>query len=323
MSKTVLGSGDLLFEPVIGWEKMPPGWSFVDVAGVAVDSRDNVFVFNRGEHPVIVFDRDGNFLRSFGEGRFSGRMHGIHVAPDDSVYCVDDGLHTVQQFSADGRLLTTLGTPNRPSAKWQGEPFNRPTHVAVSVRTGNIYVTDGYGNCRVHKFAPDGRHLMSWGEPGVDAGQFIRPHNVLIDREDNVYVADRENHRIQVFDANGKFISMWNNIHRPDGIALDAHDNFYVGELNGIEGVDDCPGLGHRVSVYNLRGELQTRFGDPEEGEGPTQFIAPHGVAVDSQGSLYVGDVAYTIRGRKLNPPRELKCLRKFRRATSTNPRAR
>jgi DNA-binding beta-propeller fold protein YncE len=186
--------------------------------------------------------------------------------------------------------------------------------VAVSRRTAHLYVSDGYGNSRIHKFTPDGRHVLSWGEPGIDAGQFIRPHNVVIDKDDFVYIADREAHRIQVFDANGKFVTMWNNIHRPDGIALDEEGNFFIGELNGMGGVDDAPGLGHRVSVYNLKGQMQTRFGDSEEGEGPGQFIAPHGVAVDSRGDLYVGDVAYTIRGRHLTPPRYLRCFRKFRR---------
>jgi DNA-binding beta-propeller fold protein YncE len=309
-----LGSGELLFEPVEGWEKLPEGWSFIDVAGVAVDARDNVYVFNRGEHPVAVFDRDGRLLRSFGEGLFSQRPHGIHTGPDDSVYCVDDGLHTIQKFTLEGKLLMTLGSPNQPAPKWQGKPFNRPTHVAVSRVTGHLYVSDGYGNSRIHKFTPDGRHVLSWGEPGIDPGQFIRPHNVVVDKDDHVYIADREAHRIQVFDANGKFITMWNNIHRPDGICLDAEGNFFIGELNGMPGVDDAPGLGHRVSIYDLRGQLRTRFGDPEEGEGPGQFIAPHGVAVDSHGDLYVGDVAYTIRGRHLTPPRSLKCFRKFRR---------
>ena len=140
---------------------------------------------------------------------------------------------------------------------------------------------------------------------------FIDVAGVAVDGKD---VADREAHRIQVFDANGSFITMWNNIHRPDGICLDAEGNFFIGELNGMPGVDDAPGLGHRVSVYNLQGRLQTRFGEPEEGEGPGQFIAPHGVAVDSHGDLYVGDVAFTIRGRHMNPPRHLRCFRKFRR---------
>jgi DNA-binding beta-propeller fold protein YncE len=308
----ILGSGMVRFEPVENWEQLPDGWSFIDVAGVAVDSKDNVYVLNRSEHPVIVFDKDGNFLRSIGEGMFSDRTHGIHIGPDDTLYCVDDGLHTVQQFAADGKRGLVLGTERQPAVKWAGKPFNRPTHAAVSPKTGYLYVTDGYGNSRVHKFAPDGRPVLSWGEPGIDPGQFIRPHNVAIDQDDNIYIADRENHRIQVFDANGKFLSMWNNIHRPDGICLDNEGHLFIGELNGMSGVDDAPGLGHRVSVYTLEGTLVTRFGDPQEGEGPGQFIAPHGVAVDSRGDLYVGDVAYTIRGRHLHPPRQLKCLRKF-----------
>ena len=310
----ILGTGHLRYEPVIDWEKLPQGWSFIDVAGVAVDSHDNVYVLNRSDHPVIVFDRDGNFLRSWGEGVFSDRTHGIYVGPEDNVYCVDDGLHTVRKFTSEGKLLLTLGTESQPAPKWAGTPFNRPTHVAVSPITGNLYVSDGYGNSRVHIFSPDGRPVHSWGEPGIDPGQFIRPHNVAIDKEDQVYVADRENHRIQVFDAKGNYLTMWNNIHRPDGICLDEEGYLYIGELNGMSGVDDAPGLGHRVSIYNLKGELQTRFGEPEEGEGPGQFIAPHGVGVDSRGDVYVGDVAYTIRGRHLEPPRELKCLRKFRR---------
>lgn len=308
----ILGSGMVRFEPVENWEQLPDGWSFIDVAGVAVDSKDNVYVLNRSEHPVIVFDKDGNFLRSIGEGMFSDRTHGIHIGPDDTLYCVDDGLHTVQQFAADGKRGLVLGTERQPAVKWAGKPFNRPTHAAVSPKTGYLYVTDGYGNSRVHKFAPDGRPVLSWGEPGIDPGQFIRPHNVAIDQDDTIYIADRENHRIQVFDANGKFLSMWNNIHRPDGICLDNEGHLFIGELNGMSGVDDAPGLGHRVSIYTLEGTLVTRFGDPQEGEGPGQFIAPHGVAVDSRGDLYVGDVAYTIRGRHLHPPRHLKCLRKF-----------
>src|SRR5207247_933317 len=119
--------------------------------------------FNRGDHPVVVFDRDGNLLRTFGEGVFSDRPHGIHTGPDDSVYCVDDGLHTIQKFTLDGKLLMTLGSPNQPAPKWQGKPFNRPTHVAVSRVTGHLYVSDGYGNSRIHKFTPEGRLVAGAG----------------------------------------------------------------------------------------------------------------------------------------------------------------
>jgi sugar lactone lactonase YvrE len=119
---------------------------------------------------------------------------------------------------------------------------------------------------------------------------------------------------VQVFDANGKYITMWNNIHRPDGICLDNENNFFVGELNGMGGVDDAPNMGHRVTIYNLKGERTGLFGDPEEGEGPGQFIAPHAAATDSRGDLYVGEVSFTIRGRHLDPPKELRCFQKYSR---------
>ena len=311
---TTVGTGALTFEYVPNWAKIPDDWSLMDVAGVGVDSKDNVYLFNRGEHPVIVLDQQGNLLRTWGEGTFSARPHGLHIAPDDSVFCIDDGFHVVRKYDADGKLLMTLGTDNKPATKWGGEPFNRPTHCAVSRKTGNIYVSDGYGNARVHKFDPDGRHLLSWGEPGIDPGQFVRPHNVVIDADDNIYIADREAHRVQVFDANGKYITMWNNIHRPDGICLDNENNFFVGELNGMGGVDDAPNMGHRVTIYNLQGERTGLFGDPEEGEGPGQFIAPHAAATDSRGDLYVGEVSFTIRGRHMDPPQELRCFQKYSR---------
>jgi DNA-binding beta-propeller fold protein YncE len=316
MSVTV-GSGNFKYEALDQWEKMPEGAQLIEVPGVAVDSQDRVYAITRNtEYPVIMFDRDGNFLRSFGQGVFSDRTHGILVAPDGSVFCDDDGTHSVTKFTPEGELLMTIGTPGKPSKKWGGEPFNRPTHAAVSPSTGNIYISDGYGNSRVHKYTPDGRLLLSWGESGIDAGQFIRPHNVAIDAEDRIYVADREAHRVQVFDADGKFITMWNNIHRPDGMTLGPDGNMYIGELNGIPGVDDAPGMGHRVSIVSREGELLARIGDAEEGEEPGKFIAPHGIAVDSRGDIYVGEVSFTIRGRHMDPPKVLKSLKKLRKVS-------
>jgi len=289
--------------------------TLTETPGVAVNSRDEVYAITRNtDNPVMVFDRDGNFLRAFGKGIFSERTHGILSGPDDSVWCADDGTHTITKFTPAGELILTLGTPYKPAKKWGGEPFNRPTHAAISPSTGAIYVSDGYGNSRIHKYTPEGRHLLSWGEPGVDAGQFIRPHNVAIDAEDRGYVADRECHRIQVFDANGAFITMWNNIHRPDGMTLGPDGNIYVGELNGMGGVDDAPGLGHRVSILSRSGALLARFGAAEEGDTAGSFIAPHGIAVDSHADIYVGEVSFTIRGKAMDPPRELRSLSKLRR---------
>ncbi len=309
-----LGSGSLKYQPADGWAKLPAGYDFVECPGVAVDAQDNVYVFTRGPHPVIVFDKDGNFVRSWGEGIFSERTHGISISPDGHVCCADDGLQHVRKFTLDAKLVMTIGKEKDPAQKWSGKPFNRPTHMAVSPTTGEIYITDGYGNARVHKYTPDGQYILSWGEAGVDPGQFQRPHNVVIDLNENVYIADRENHRMQVFDTKGKLQAVWQNIHRPDGIALDNEGHLFIGELCAMDGLEDCPGLGHRVTIYDLNGKRLDIIGDPEEGEGPGQFYAPHGVAVDSQGNLFVADVAYTMRGSRMNPPRHPRSFQKLAR---------
>lgn len=314
MGKTI-GKGRFCYEPVVDWACLPKGINLVETPGVAVNSFDEVYALTRNtEHPVMVFDRDGSFLRSFGSGLFTRRTHGIFIGPSDTVYCADDGRHTITKFDRDGSLLMTIGTPDHPSESWSGLPFNKPTHAAVSAKTGEIFISDGYGNSRVHKYNSDGEHLLSWGEPGIDESQFIRPHNIAIDSEDRVYVADRECHRIQVFDTDGNFIDMWNNIHRPDGISIGPDGNLYIGELNGMPGVDDAPGLGHRVSIYSPNGRMLARLGDTQEGQDPGQFIAPHGIAVDSRGDIYVGEVSFAIRGMHMTPPTELRSLTKLRK---------
>jgi len=203
------GSGKYTYEVVEGWGELPNDWGFLDVAGVGTDSRDNVYVFNRGAHPIVVFDRDGKVLGSFGEGQVS-RPHGLCVGPDDSLYCVDDWDHTVRKFSPDGRLLMTLGASGQPSntgydvnadwpergVKWAAGPFHFPTNVALS-QSEEIYVSDGYANARVHKFSPDGELLLSWGSPGNGPGEFWVPHGIAVDSHGTVYVADRENSRVQ------------------------------------------------------------------------------------------------------------------------------
>ena len=198
----ILGSGSYRYRVVENWAKLPDGWEFKDVAAVAVDSKDRVYAFNRGEHPMMVFDRDGNFIRSWGEGTFP-RAHGLHIDANDILYCTDDGGHVVRKCTTEGKVLLELGVPGQPSPYMSGTPFHRCTHTALSPR-GDIYVSDGYGNARVHKYSPDGKLIKSWGEPGTDAGQFNIVHNIVTDAEGWVYVADRENHRVQVFDGNGK-----------------------------------------------------------------------------------------------------------------------
>ena len=317
-----IGSGGYVFEVVENWAKLPEGWSFFEVSGVGVDRQDRVYVFSRGKHPVTVFDRDGTLLTSWGEGVFT-RPHAVTMGPDDTIYLTDDGDHTVRKCTLEGRILRTIGAPGDPAPKHSGRPFNRCTHVAVAA-DGALYITDGYGNARVHKFSPEGTLLFSWGEPGTDPGQFNLPHAIGVDRDGYLYVADRENHRIQVFDAKGRFETQWNNLFRPCGLFIDRRDpageRVYIGELGPSLPVSDgVANLGARVGIYPAGTTAQqplARLGDRFPGSEPGQFVAPHSIATDSRGDVYVGEVSWTMRGRDLTPPQELRSLSKLVRVT-------
>ena len=149
----------------------------------------------------MIFDRDGNLIKHWGEGVFR-RAHGIHIGPDGMLYLTDDGDHCVRKCTPDGKILLTLGTPGKPAPYMSGDPFCRCTDVALGLK-GEIYVSDGYNNARVHKYTPDGKLIKSWGAPGVDPGEFNVAHNICSDDDGWIFVADRENHRVQVFDADG------------------------------------------------------------------------------------------------------------------------
>ncbi|NKC12746.1 MAG: hypothetical protein GKR94_11265 [Gammaproteobacteria bacterium] len=315
----ILGSGEYQYRVVEDWAKLPDGWTFMDVAGVAVDSNDTVFVFNRGEHPMMVFDRSGNFLRSWGEGLFK-RAHGCHAGPDDAIYCTDDGDHTVRKLDAHGKLLLALGVPGEPAPYMSGEPFHRCTHTALSP-DNHIFIADGYGNACVHKYTPDGKHVKTWGESGADAGQFNIAHNIVADDEGWIYVADRENHRVQVFDTDGRYETQWNNLHRPCGLFMPRGKcpHCFIGELGpGMPVNRTAPNLGPRLSIVDNAGKLVARLG-AEDGPGfeSGKFLAPHGIAVDSHGDIYVGEVAYTNWPATFGDeplPRYLRTLQKLER---------
>lgn len=308
---TTLGSGDYVYEELASWARLPEGWTFKEVADVAVDAQDRVYVFNRGEHPMIVFDPEGEFVASWGEGLFK-RPHGLTFGPDGALYCVDDGAHCIHKCAPDGQVLMTIGTPGQPAPRRSGQPFNQPTKVAFDPKTGDMYVADGYGNARVHKFSADGKHLLSWGEYGTDPGQFNLVHSVCTDAEGRVYIADRENHRLQVFDDQGNYLGQWNNLHRPCGLHVRG-GLVYIGQLPTHLGVNaDYPNVGACVTIHDLTGRRLARLGGSRASEEPGHFTAPHGFAVDSRGSIYVGEVSWSAYGSRLDPPRTARCSRKL-----------
>lgn len=281
---TTLGKGDLTYEVVEGWAKLPDDVFLGDVAGAVVDSKGLIYAFTRGEHPVVVFDRDGNFQTSWGHGVFSS-THGIAIGPDDSIYTTDTQDHVVRKFTTEGELLQTIGSP---AGLFSGDPLCRPCHLAISPVSGDLFVADGYGNSRVHRFSPEGKLIYSWGEAGAQEGQFVVPHNIVVDEDEKVFVADRENHRVQVFTAKGEFLALWPGIWRAAGLDMDSHGNVYVAEMPPPAYLMEAPNVGHAVRVYDKKGNLKTRFGDPLPGEESGKFTAPHGIAVDSYGDLYV-----------------------------------
>jgi NHL repeat len=305
----IQGQGEFRYELYEDWEQLPEGWRHGDVAGLATDADDRVYVFNRGEHPLLVYDRDGRFLTSWGEGVFT-RPHGITIS-GDVVYLADDSDHTVRKFTLEGKLLQTLGTVNEPSdsgyvapslttIKRGAGPFNRPTRLSVAPN-GEMYVSDGYGNARVHRFSASGELIQSWGEPGTEPGQLNLPHSVWAHSDGRVFVCDRENDRIQIFSPDGEFIEAWTNLNRPGDLFI-QDDHVIVGEMNWWQGHKS---LTERVWPENRMACLTVRdmTGAPistiggGEWDDPCdagRFTSPHGIWVDSHGDVYVGEVSQT-----------------------------
>ena len=290
----VIDAGTRQYELVEGWGQLPDGWVWGQVGAVAVDSQDNVHVFTRTDHPYMIFDKSGRLIDHWGEGIFED-AHGICITPgDDTVYFVDRNPQIVLKFSKSGRHLLALGNRHKPSdtgyteenrvVTHAGPPFHHPTDVSIGPG-GEIYVSDGYRNCRVHKYAPDGTLVSSWGDPGQADGQFVLVHSVW-EHKGRVYVADRQNHRIQVFTPEGRHLETWPGFDQPCKIYVDSDDVMYVAEL------------GARVSIVDLQGNILGRWGG-ERTHDPGGFWGPHGIWTDSSGDIYVAEVLDGARLQK------------------------
>lgn len=296
-NKVVGGKGR--YQVVHGWPQLPEGQVLGSAAGVAVNARGEVFVFHRADRvwseplptdpiarpTIAVFDsRTGRFLREIAAGVFAV-PHGLSVDRDGNLWATDVALHQVVKLSPAGRVLLTLGTRAEPGA--DGQHFNRPTQVGFA-KDGTILVTDGYRNTRVARFSADGRFLGQWGTPGKGPGEFNTPHGIAIDAAGKVYVADRQNDRVQVFSPEGKVLAIWASpeIGRPYGVAVLGPDRFAIAD--GGEQPNEGPDRSALV-IVNGKGQVIERVGRYGNQDG--QFRMAHHLAADPQGAVYVVDI--------------------------------
>jgi sugar lactone lactonase YvrE len=323
---------DVRFELIPDWERCPAGepHQHEDVAAVACDSQDTVYLHTRHGDRVAVYQEDGKYVGQWGDGVFNN-AHGITIA-NDVVYATDNADSVIRKFDLEGNLKMTLGSPKVTTDTGYGSrrgpytihhnetvehaagPFNSCCNTAIS-RNGDIFVADGYGNARIHHFDAEGKLLNSWGEVGTGPGQFHLPHGLALDNDENVIVCDRENDRLQFFDRNGRFLYLWTDILRPTHAVVDKDGLIYVTELwrpkeqgqgSFVHGYadKDLPG---RVTVFRPDGKIVARFGDDSANRAaPGNFIAPHGIALDSRGNLYVSEVSGTFGARAKRLPWDL-----------------
>jgi hypothetical protein len=309
-----VGSGDLQFELVPNWEQLPTGYSHPDVAAVCTDSADNVYLYCRGEHPVMIYDVDGNFVDSWGEGQFSYRTHGMFMNQNQHIFLVDDDGNSVTEHAIDGTKLATIGPAHIKTdtgVTTEGGvgvvlraagPYNRPTNAAVAP-SGDIYVSDGYANSRVHSFSAGGELLQSWGTPGDGPGEFHLPHGIWVHPNGRVFVADRENDRIQIFSPTGELLKIMTNVRRPGDLFIDADNVLYVGEMSWEKGETSLAGKvwpedhNSTMTIRDIDGNVLSSWGNADVC-GPGGFSSPHGLWVDAKGSIYVGEVTHTALTR-------------------------
>jgi DNA-binding beta-propeller fold protein YncE len=276
---TRVGAGQYAYELIRDFLKLPGGETFGMVSRVASDAQDRIYVFQRKDPPVVVFDREGEYLDAWGSGAIRD-PHGLKIV-GDVVYTTDRADSVAMSFTLDGKPLQQLGRRGVHSdtgcegppwlALRAAGPFNHPTEM-MAHPNGDIYVTDGYRNSRVHRFARDGRLLHSWGTPGKAAGQFHLPHSLAIDPDGRLYVADRANKRIQIFSPEGDFLGMWTGMGGPNDITRGPDGLFYIAEQED-DGKPAC------VCIRDARGTVLARL--------HSRHV--HGVGVDSRGDIYAG----------------------------------
>jgi peptidylamidoglycolate lyase len=290
------------YEQVKNWPRFPTGFKLGNPTGIAIDTNQNIVVFHRAgrewsllgaipETPIqdktilIINKDDGKLIDSWGSDLFM-MPHGLTVDNENNIWVTDVGLHQVFKFSHKGKLLMKLG-----EATVSGNDslhFNKPTDIAIA-KDGSFYVSDGYGNSRIIKFSPTGKYLFEWGKTGDKQGEFNIPHAICLDKNDNVYVADRENNRIQEFDSSGKFIQQWTD--KSFGYMCSLYVDKRTSKLYAVDDFTFLK-LKHRgsdVFIFDTAGKVQTRFGRSDFYGGPISWY--HDVTIDNEENIYVGDI--------------------------------
>lgn len=261
------------FEPAAISIELPEGLALGPCSAVDFDSKGRMYLFHRGPQPILCFDSNGKFVRSWGD-KLIGQAHGLRVAPDETIWVTDIGNHMVFQFSPKGKLLLALGQAGKPGDSQ--DQFNKPTDIAFGPQ-GEFYISDGYGNSRVMKFAANGKFLSQWGTPGKGPGEFNLPHSILVDATGRVLVGDRENDRVQIFDLEGNLREIWTGF-APYGMEFDSRGNLFVAD-----------GRANKVLQLNASGKVEKSWG--KTGKRPGEYNLPHMLAVDAAGNLFVTEI--------------------------------
>ena len=288
---------------VADWRRNAGAPDFGLISTVATDSTGKVFVLCRSPQAMMLtFNQNGEYQGSWSEHKFV-QPHGLWIGPDDRVYTTDTGDHTIRIFTTKGVLLQTIGRPGQVGAP--GEPFNAPTRAVVGP-SGDIFVSDGYGQNRIHRFSPGGQLLHSWGEPGSGPGQFDTPHSLWVDQQERVYVVDRANGRVQVFEGDGTFVSEWDGFRLPHDIFMTADEHVLVTDC--APRIPESTVPYHQtmpaapILMFALDGTITGVTGF--SGDSAGQFLdCPHSIWIDPFGDIYVSEV--------ITPNR----LQKFRRS--------
>lgn len=263
---------------------MPDGWHFGRVPAVATDSSNHVFVFHRGEvaDPIVVFDSDGSYLRSFGRDIEFANEHGLRIDRHDNVWVTDNHNHTVMKFSNDGELLMTLGVEGQ--AGTTDETFDGPADIAFGP-SDELYVADGYGNSRVVKFDAEGNFVKAWGTPGSGPGQFDLVHSVAVDSQGNIYASDQQNDRIQIFDSEGSLLRTWTHLGTTLSIFITPEDEVWVISLRDhVENINYDTLAGRIMRVDIDTGEILGAMESPG-----------HWIDVSRTGEIFIGSLTGNV----------------------------